>query len=148
MSDSVRPHIRQPTRLPRPWDSPGKNPGVGCHFLLQCVKVKMNMKLLSHVWLLATPWTAAYQVPPSMGFSRQEYWSGVPLRWSHKISENPWQQATGLPAAVLGRTGRLDVTKKETWKNFFSLGHAGPAESPREPLLLNLEEGSCENLIL
>ena len=35
MSDSVRPHRRQPTRLPRPWDSPGKNTGVGCHFLLQ-----------------------------------------------------------------------------------------------------------------
>ena len=38
VSDSVRPHRRQPTRLPRPWDSPGKNPGVGCHFLLQCMK--------------------------------------------------------------------------------------------------------------
>ena len=75
MSDSVRPHRRQPTRLPRPWDSPGKNTGVGCHFLLQCVKVK----LLSRVRLLATAWTAAYQAPPSMGFSRQEYWSGVPL---------------------------------------------------------------------
>ena len=35
VSDSVRPHRRQPTRLPRPWDSPGKNTGVGCHFLLQ-----------------------------------------------------------------------------------------------------------------
>ena len=40
MSDSVRPHRRQPTRLPHPWDSLGKNTGVGCHFLLQCVKVK------------------------------------------------------------------------------------------------------------
>ena len=40
MSDSVRPHRRQPTRLHRPWDSPGKNTGVGCHFLLQCMKVK------------------------------------------------------------------------------------------------------------
>ena len=39
MSDSVRPHRRQPTRLCRPWDSPGKNTGVGCHFLLQCMKV-------------------------------------------------------------------------------------------------------------
>ena len=40
MSDSVRPHGLQPTRLLRPWDSPGKNTGVGCHFLLQCVKEK------------------------------------------------------------------------------------------------------------
>ena len=40
MSDSVPPHRWQPTRLSRPWDSPGKNTGVGCHFLLQCMKVK------------------------------------------------------------------------------------------------------------
>ena len=77
MSDSVRPHRRQPTRLHRPWDSPGKNSGVGCHFLLQCMKVKV--KSLSRVRLLATPCTAAYQAPPSMGFSSQEYWSGMPL---------------------------------------------------------------------
>ena len=38
MSDSVQPHRRQPTRFPPPWDSPGKNTGVGCHFLLQCMK--------------------------------------------------------------------------------------------------------------
>ena len=77
MSHSVRPHRRQPTRLPRPWDFPGKNTGVGCHFLLKCMKMKV--KLLSRVRLCATPWTAAYQAPPSMGFSRQEYWNGVPL---------------------------------------------------------------------
>ena len=40
MSNSVRPHRQQPNRLPCPWDSPGKNTGVGCHFLLQCMKVK------------------------------------------------------------------------------------------------------------
>ena len=40
VSDSVQTHRRQPTRLPHSWDSPGKNTGVGCHFLLQCVKVK------------------------------------------------------------------------------------------------------------
>jgi len=42
-------------------------------------KWKVKVKSLSHVWPSATPWTAAYQAPPSMGFSRQEYWSGVPL---------------------------------------------------------------------
>ena len=45
VSDSVRPHRRQPTRLPCPWDSPGKNTGVGCHFLLQCMKVKSESEL-------------------------------------------------------------------------------------------------------
>ena len=42
-------------------------------------KWKVKVKWLSRVWLLVTPWTTAYQAPPSMGFSRQEYWSGVPL---------------------------------------------------------------------
>ena len=42
-------------------------------------KWKVKVKSLSRVWLLATPWTAAYQAPLSMGFSRQEYWSGLPL---------------------------------------------------------------------
>ena len=45
MSDSVRPHRWQPTRLPRPWASPGKNTGVGCHFLLQCIKVKSESEV-------------------------------------------------------------------------------------------------------
>ena len=45
MSDSVWPHRRQPTRLPRPWDSPGKNTGVGCHLLLQCMKVKRQSEV-------------------------------------------------------------------------------------------------------
>ena len=45
VSDSVRPHRRQPTRLPCPWDSPGKNTGVGCHFLLQCTKVKSEREV-------------------------------------------------------------------------------------------------------
>ena len=75
VSDSVKPQRWQPTRLPHPWDSPGKNPGMGCHVLLQCMKVKS----LSCVQLLATLWTAAYQASLSMGFARQEYWSGLPL---------------------------------------------------------------------
>ena len=45
VSDSVRPHRRQPTRLNRPWDFPGKNTGVGCHFLLQCMKVKSESEV-------------------------------------------------------------------------------------------------------
>ena len=45
VSDSVRPQRRQPTRLPHPWDSPGKNTGVGCHFLPQCMKVKSEREV-------------------------------------------------------------------------------------------------------
>ena len=45
VSDSVRPYRWKPTRLPCPWDSPGKNTGVGCHFLLQCMKVKSEREV-------------------------------------------------------------------------------------------------------
>ena len=95
MSDSVQPHRWQPTRLPRPWDSPGKNTGVGCHFLLQCMKVNIEVKSLSHVQLCATPWTVAYQALPSMGFSRREYWSGLlfPSPVHESESENEVDQS-------------------------------------------------------
>ena len=55
VSDSVRPHRRQPTRLPRPWDSPGKNTGVGCHFLLHCVKVKSESEVAKSCLTLSDP---------------------------------------------------------------------------------------------
>ena len=77
--NSVRPHRRQPIRLLRPWDSPGKNTRVGCHFPLQCMKVKRESEVTQSCPTLPTPWTLAYQALPSMGFSRQEYWIGVPL---------------------------------------------------------------------
>ena len=55
MSDSVRPHRRQPTRLPCPWDSPGKNTGVGCHFLLQFMKVKSESETAQSCLTLRNP---------------------------------------------------------------------------------------------
>ena len=65
---------------------PGGLPSMGLHRvrhywsdLAAAWKWKVKVKSLSWVWLFATPWTAAYQAPPPMGFSRQDYWSGVPL---------------------------------------------------------------------
>src|SRR5574337_897971 len=55
MSDSVQSHRRQPTRLPSPWDSPGKNTGVGCHFLLQCMKVKSEREVAQSCPTLCDP---------------------------------------------------------------------------------------------
>ena len=55
MSNSVPPHRRQPTRLPRPWDSPGKNIGMGCHFLLQCIKVKSESEVTQSCPTLSDP---------------------------------------------------------------------------------------------
>ena len=85
MSDSVWPHRRQPTRLPIP--------GILQARILEWVAIsfssawkwKVKVKLLNRVWLLATPWTVAHQAPPSMGFSKQEYWSEVPLPSLEKV---------------------------------------------------------------
>ena len=63
VSDSVWPHRRQPTRLPRPWDSPGKNTGVGCHFLLQCMKVKSESEVAQSCPTLCNPMD--YSLPGS-----------------------------------------------------------------------------------
>ena len=63
MSDSVWPHTRQPTRLLCPWDSPGKNTGVGCHFLLQCMKVKSESEIAQSSPTLSDPMD--YSLPGS-----------------------------------------------------------------------------------
>ena len=74
----MQPHSREPTRLPVPGIQQARTlEWVAISFSSAC-KWKVNMKSLSRVRLVATPWIAAYQAPPSMGFSRQEYWSGVP----------------------------------------------------------------------
>ena len=77
-------------------------------------KWKVKVKLLSHVRFLVTPWTAAYQAPPSMGFSRQEYWSGVPL-------PSPCMQT--LRHEWCFKDGNWLVSKVNC--NRFSMGHFG-----------------------
>ena len=76
MSDSVRPHRRQPTRLRRPWDSPGKNTGVGCHFLLQCMKVKRESEVAQSCLTLSDPMDC--NLP---GSSIQRIFQGRILEW-------------------------------------------------------------------
>ena len=81
MSDSVRPHRQQPTRLPHTWDSPGKSTGVGCHFLLQCMKVKSESEVTQSCLTLSDPMDCSLPGSFIHGIfqGRQEYWSGVPL---------------------------------------------------------------------
>ena len=72
----MRPHRRQPTRLPRPWDSPGKNTGVGCHFLLQCMKVKSESEVTQSYKTLSDPMDCS---PP--GSSVHEIFQARVLEW-------------------------------------------------------------------
>ena len=75
----MQPQRQQPTRLPGPWDSPGKNTGVGCHFLLQCRKVKSESEVTQSLPTLSDPMDCSLPGSSVHEFSRQEYWSGVPL---------------------------------------------------------------------
>ena len=113
MSDSVPPHRQQPTRLSPPWDSPGKNTGVGCHFLLQCMKMKV--KSLSCVQLLATPWTAAHQAPRSMGFSRQEYWSGLLFPSPGYLPDPGIRSESLVSPALAGGFFTTSATREAPW---------------------------------
>ena len=79
MSNSVRPHRRQPTRLPVPGILQARTLEWVAISFSNAWKLKVKVKSLSRVRLSATLWTAAFQALPSMGFSRQKYWTGVPL---------------------------------------------------------------------
>ena len=97
VSDFVRPHRRQPTRLPRPWDSPGKNFGVGCHFLLHCMKVKSENEVAQSCLTLSDPMDCS---PP--GSSVHGIFQARVLEWgaiafSVPASPVPYSQLTFLP---------------------------------------------------
>ena len=79
VSDSVRPHRRQPPGSPIPGILQARTLEWVAISFSNAGKWKVKVKSLSCVQLFVTPWTAAYQAPPSMGYCRQEYWSGVPL---------------------------------------------------------------------
>ena len=79
MSNSVQPHRRQPNRLPRPWDSPGKNTGVGCHFLLQCMKMKNEREVAQSCPTLSNPMDCSLPVSSVHGIfqARVLEWGAV-----------------------------------------------------------------------
>ena len=71
------------TRLPRPWDSPGKNTGVGCHFLPQCMEVKSEREVAQSCPTLSDPVDCSLPVSSIHGIFQAKYWSGVPLPSPH-----------------------------------------------------------------
>ena len=83
MSNSVRPHRRQPTRLPRPWDSPGKNTGVGCHVLLPCMKVKSESEVTQSCPTLRNPMNCSLPGPSVHGISQARVLEWGAIAFSH-----------------------------------------------------------------
>ena len=105
----MRPHRWQPTRLHHPWDSPSKNTEWVAISFSNAWKWKVKVRSFSHVGLFATPWTAAHQAPPSMGFSRQEYWSGVP-------SPSPYNILHYINDSIISRDLHY-LLDKSSWRN-------------------------------
>jgi len=133
----------QPTRLPGPWDSPGKNTGVGCISFSNAWKWKVEVKSLGRVWLLATPWTAAYEAPPAMGFSRQEYWSGVPLH--HLLGKDKFILfATNLQRDFMLLEAQKVKDPSRMWEILGSIPGLGryPREGNGNPLQYSCQENS------
>ena len=87
MSDSVQPHRQQPTRLPHPLDSPGKNTGVGCHFLLQCMKVKSESEVAQSCPTLSDPMDCSLPGSSIHGISQARLleWGAIALSQGAKI---------------------------------------------------------------
>ena len=85
MSDSVQPHRRQPTRLPHPWDSSGKNTGVGCHFLLQCMKVKSESEVAQSCPTLSDPMDSSLPGSSIYGIFQARVLEWVAIAFSESI---------------------------------------------------------------
>ena len=121
MSDSVRPHRQQPTRLPRPWDSQGKNTGVGCHFLLQCMEVKSESEVAQSCPTLCDPMD--YSLPGSSVHeilqARILGWVAMPLQGLFPIEEsNPGLLHCRWILYCLSHQGNPGVSFRYTAKCF------------------------------
>ena len=143
----MRPHRRQPTRLPHPWDSPGKNTGVGCHFLLQCMKVKSESEVAQSCPTLSDPMDCSLPGSSVHGIfqARVLEWVAIAFSRRHKrrrfdpwVKKIPWSrkwQPTPvlLPGKSQGRRslvgcrpwGRKDSDMTERLHFHFSFSYIG-----------------------
>src|SRR5574337_199003 len=115
MSDSVRPPRRQPTRLPRPWDFPGKSTGVGCHFLLQCMKVKSEKEVTQSCPTLRNPMDCSLP-----GSSIHGIFQGRVLEWGaiafFKGEVRQYQSKESLFLAVITWLSLQENSKIHPWE--------------------------------
>ena len=82
MSNSMPPYRQQPARLPHPWDSPGKNTGVGCHFLLQCMKVKSESEVTQLCLTPSDPMDCSLLGPSVHGIFQERVLEWVAIAFS------------------------------------------------------------------
>ena len=121
MSDSVRPQRRQPTRLPRPWDFPGKNTGVGCHFLLQCMKVKSESEVDQSCLTLSDPMDCSLP-----GSSIHGTFQARVLEWGAVAFSETIASASQIQVLLFGTLWNFFP---EYFLNIFEYQDAEPADS-------------------
>ena len=114
MSDSAQPHRRQPTRLPRPSDSPGKNTGVGCHFLLQCVKVKSEREVAQSYPTLSDPMDCSLP-----GFSVHGIFQAGVLEWVPLPSLNFWHTVHQFSTPIICSFSLISNSTLFYWHLFY-----------------------------
>ena len=146
MSASVQPHRWQPTRLHLPWDSPGKNPGVGCHFVLQCMKVKSESEVSQSCPTLhdpmdcSPPGSSAHRIfqarVPEWGaiaFSNDKPRQHIKKQRHHFANKDPCSQSYGFSSS---HVQMRELNEKEGWlpKNwcFWTVVLEKTLESPLE----------------
>ena len=156
MSDSVRPHRRQPTRLPHPWDSPGKNTGVGCHFLLHCMKVKSESEVAQSCPTLSDPMNRSspglpvlHQLPELA--QTHVHQVGDATQPSHHLS-SPSPPAFNLSQYhVFSNESALHIRWPKDWSFSFSISpsdeYSGPISFRIDWLDLLVVQGTLKSLL-
>ena len=129
MSDSVQPHRRQPTRLRRPWDSPGKKTGMGCHFLLQGMKVKSESEVAQSCPTLSDPMECSLPGSSIHGIfqARVLEWgaiafSNLPL-YSHQSIVNSrilWRRRVWIDRCIASLLGTTHVSQPQRWTDYWN----------------------------
>ena len=119
---TLQPHRRQPTRLRRPWDSPGKNTEVGCHFLLQCMKVKNESEVAQSCPTRHDPMDCSLPGSSIRGIFQARVLEWIAIAFS---------EARLLPTSLLHRRGLLGLPRERLYSTFmmdFLLCGTGPPE--------------------
>ena len=140
MSDSVRPHRWQPTRLLCPWDSPGKNTGVGCHFLLQCVKVKSESEVAQSCPILSDPMDCSLPGSSVRGIFQARVLEWVAIAFSVKCvlfhlviihrSSICYLSRSCFSNAVLAATLKCEIVEIRRWEQMCFLILLSPSLLP------------------
>ena len=115
MSDSVRPHRWQPTRLLRPWDSPGKNTGVGCCFLFQCMKVKSESKVAQSCRTLRDPMDCSLPGSSVRGIFQARVLEWGAIAFSKHIYTTMYKQTASGNLNSIGSSAQCSVMTLDGW---------------------------------